>query len=131
MKNERNILREECCEIKKRNAVAIEEYEKLKEMSQQIEYAGKTKNQDELLAWIHNKDVLSQKLQQKYEEKIQIAKEIEEEIGKRAEKLNNLDDHCKILRKKVEIVRAAQTKHYYSLLKEGKDTKDTKGEGLQ
>ena len=128
IKIDRDLLREECCEIKKQVSATVEEYERLKEKMQKLEYKGRLKSQEELNIWIEKKEELSLMMNEKYSEKVRLAEKIQEEIKVRSSEMNDLDDLCKMLRKKIEIVLSAQTKHYFGLLSEGKDTK---GEGLQ
>ena len=83
----------------------------------------KFKTQEELTGWVSKKEALKNKLLAKEEEKTLLTKEIEKEVSEKAIKLNELDENCKILRKNVDVVKHAQKKHFFSLLKEGKDTK--------
>jgi hypothetical protein len=127
-KRNRNNLREQCCEIKRKVTIVIEEYEKLKEEYQNVENKGRLKTQEELFAWIIKKKDLKERLDAKELEKISVTQEVQAQVNEISKELNKSDEVCKDLRNKAMIVRKAQTKHFLGLLKEGKDTKS---EGLQ
>ncbi|OMJ85613.1 hypothetical protein SteCoe_13027 [Stentor coeruleus] len=128
VKYERSILREQSCLIRKKMIQAIEDYESAKETLLDFESKQGIKSQFELSTWNRDRMKLKKKLEDKEQEKIQVTEEVENDIKKINDDLEKLDAQCKKLKKKIELVRVAQTKHFFELLKEGKDTKN---EGLQ
>ena len=73
-----------------------------------------------------NRDKLRENIKEK--EKPLIVKSVNEELESKESKLSELDELNKTIRKKLEIVKSTQIKHYLSLLKDGKDTRS---EGIQ
>ncbi|OMJ79374.1 hypothetical protein SteCoe_20620 [Stentor coeruleus] len=127
-KEKRSSLREEICSIRKKLVQAIEDYEKTKEQLIDFDSKQGSKSQFELSTWNCDKKTLKSKLEDKKQEKIQVSEEVEKENIIMTKELNNLDSQCKKLKKKLEFIRVTQTKHFFELLKEGKDTRN---EGLQ
>ena len=127
-KENRNELRQECCEIKKRSSEAVQVYEKCKEEFNKLEFKGKVKDQEEFYTWLAFKDSKIEELKTAEKQKFDILTEVGNDLHTRNLKLTQLDEICKNLRQKVNMVRTAQVRHYLHLLKEGKDSKS---EGLQ
>ena len=127
-KKNRNDLRQECCVIKKKANDALHNYEKIKEEVANMEFTGNSKDWNDFSVWKEMKNGKMNEMKRKEWEKNLISEKVNEEITEKQEKLNELDEICKNLRKKVELVRRAQINHYLGLLKEGKDVKS---EGIQ
>ena len=127
-KKNRDELRQECCMIKKKANVALQSYEKIKEEVASMEFTGNSNVWNDFSMWKEMKNGKMIEMKRKEWEKNLISEKVNEEISEKQEKLNELDDICKNLRKKVELVRKAQINHYLGLLKEGKDVKS---EGIQ
>ena len=128
-KVDRDLLREECCELKRRSVLFNEQLEKLKEYTASFESNGRTKfTQGELAAWMQKRDNLRKEIEIKEKEKIKISQEVLQEVEARSKRLLDLDELSKTLRKRIEQVRSSQRTHYINLLKEGKDTRS---EGLK
>ena len=126
---DREILREDCCEIKKKVPLFVQELEKLKESLVVFEEKGrKGTSQIDLTGWMKNRDKLRENIKEKEKEKPLIVKSVNEELESKESKLSELDELNKTIRKKLEIVKSTQIKHYLSLLKDGKDTRS---EGIQ
>ncbi|OMJ67498.1 hypothetical protein SteCoe_35322 [Stentor coeruleus] len=128
MKEKRLSLRENICNARKKLVQVIEDYEKTKEQVIEFENKQGSKSQFELSTWNRDKKKLRTKLEDKKQEKIQVSEQVEKEILDMTVDLNFIDSLCKKLKKKLEFVRVTQTKHFFELLKEGKDTRN---EGLQ
>ena len=129
IKLKRDLLREECCEIKRSAVIINENYEKLRENLGIYESKGRAKfTQEELTIWMNRREKMREELKQLEKKKIETAVQVKEETDKRAVILEEIDNESKELRKKIGMVKATQTKHYYELLKEGSDTRS---EGLK
>lgn len=129
VKHERDALREDCVKIKKALTIYIEETEKLKEALSQYENRPRVKiSQEELAAWMSHRDLMREDLKKRELGKAKVQDEVSAEVLKRHQKLTELDEKSKDLRKKLNIVKFTQIKHYLSLLKEGKDVGS---EGIQ
>jgi hypothetical protein len=129
VKEQRNKLREDCIETKKKSVKFIESLEKLKESLVATENENRNKiSQREFAVWISKRDTLKLRIKEKEVEKLKVFEDVNQETERLSKLIHQLDEQNKTLRKQIEMVKSTQIKHYCSLLKEGKDTKGT---GLQ
>jgi hypothetical protein len=129
LKQQRNHLREDLVELKKKISQANENIEFLrKELEDHEERSQNRKSQEELTTWMLKRAQLKESIHQADKEKSHLISSVKSECELLNTHLESLDTQIKELKTKSESLKSSLSKHYFSLLKEGQDTKS---QGLQ
>ena len=129
VKSNRNQLREELVRTKNQLITSNEDLEELKQQLEAHDDTSKSrKSQEELTSWMVRRAQIKESIKAQEHLKSELQSSVKSECEHLNSKLNEIDKSVKELKLKSDTLKCSLSNHYFSLLSEGKDTKN---QGLQ